>query len=410
MENPVDNSLFLVVPVPVREVDGKILMESQSLHGLDMYANNFEHVTAAFPVLPESMAEDFHWDWTPADELEHADRIRLLTLPWAYAPMDHFRAHSTVTRLLDENIKQHRYLQFAIGGLFGDWGGIACTRASKSKRRYAVWADRVEHRVIGETQNDGWKRKLKNALTLGPMKYFEKYVVERASVGLFNGNETWAYYQQFNANSHQVHDIHTKASQYITDEDLAAKLERIKKGEPLKICYMGRVSAMKAPLQWLEAVHLADEQGVEFEAIWMGDGDLMDEAKAKIAEWKLQDKVTMAGFVSDHEFVLKTMQTSDIFLFTHVTPESPRCLIETMVSGTPMVGYRSDYSANLVSAHGGGVLVDINNIQALAERLVELDKDRQTLVDLTQAAAKNGLRFSDVEAFKERTDLIKRFS
>ena len=173
---------------------------------------------------------------------------------------------------------------------------------------------------------------------------------------------------------------------------------------------MGRVSAMKAPLQWLEAIHQADQQGVKFEAIWMGDGDLMDEAKVKIAEWNLQDKVTMAGFVSDHEFVLKTMQSSDIFLFTHVTPESPRCLIETMVSGTPMVGYRSDYSANLITQHAGGVLVDINDVKSLADRLVELDKDREQLVRLTQAAAKNGLRFSDVEAFAERAELIKRFS
>lgn len=405
-----DNSLFLVVPVPVRMVDGQILMESQSLHGLDMYAENFDHVTAAFPVLPESMVQDFHWDWTPADKLKHSDRIRMVTLPWAYAPLDHLSSHFKVRRLLDENIKQHRYLQFAIGGLFGDWGGLACYRAHKQGRRYAIWADRVEHRVIAETQNDGWKRKLKNALTIGPMRRFEKHVVERASVGLFNGNETWSYYQQFNANSHQVHDIHTQASQYISEEDLSAKLERIKQGEPLKICYMGRVSAMKAPLQWLEAVHLADEKGVEFEAIWMGDGDLMDEAKAKISEWNLQDKVTMAGFVSDHEYVLKTMQTSDIFLFTHVTPESPRCLIETMVSGTPMVGYRSDYSNNLTQQHGGGVLVEINDVKGLSEKLVELDKDRERLVSLTKDAAKNGLRFSDVEAFAERADLIKRFS
>ncbi len=405
-----DDSLFLVLPVPFRKVDGKLLFESQACHGLDQWASMFGKVTVACPVMPEWLNPEQSWVWQDTDSLEHRDRITLIPMPWGYAPQDHFRQLAGVKKVLDENIASHRFLQFAIGGYFGDWGALACERAMAAGRKYALWADRVEHEIIQRTSRDaGLKEKLKNAVTLPLMKRYEEKVVKGAAVCLFNGNETWSFYRKFNPNSHQLHDIHTKESQYISEEDLQAKLARMKSGEPLQLCYMGRVDAMKAPLQWLEVTKKLKDRGVAFHATWLGDGDLMPEMQQQRSQWGLEQQVTLAGFVSDHERVLRTMQQADLFLFTHVTPESPRCLIETLVSGTPMVGYGSEYSQNLIEKHGGGKLVPVNDTEALAQAVIELNEQRDQLAALTEQAANNGRRFSDVAAFREREALLRKY-
>ncbi|MGV6857526.1 MAG: glycosyltransferase [bacterium] len=404
------DSLFLVLPVPFRQVEGQLLFESQACHGLDQWASMFGRVTVACPVMPEHMNPEQSWVWQNTDELENRDRITLIPMPWGYAPQDHFRQRKMVARQLDEQIQSHRYLQFAIGGYFGDWGAMACERAARLGRKYALWADRVEHEIIARTSTEaGAKEKIKNAVTLPLMKRLEEKVVSQAAVCLFNGNETWTFYKKFNPNSHQLHDIHTKESQYISTADLEHKLKRIEQQEPLEICYMGRVDAMKAPLQWLEALKRLKEQGISFHATWLGDGDLMDEMQQKRKAWGLESEVTLAGFVSDHERVLKTMQQADLFLFTHVTPESPRCLIETLVSGTAMVGYGSEYSQNLIEKHGGGRLVEVGDVGALANAVATLNDCRDDLAELTRQAANNGRRFSDVAAFRERETLLRKY-
>jgi glycosyltransferase involved in cell wall biosynthesis len=97
-----------------------------------------------------------------------------------------------------------------------------------------------------------------------------------------------------------------------------------------------------------------------------------------------------------------------VFLFCHNTPESPRCLIEALIAGTPIVGYDSAYAADLIKEAGGGVLVPIGATARLAQSLTDLAKDRTTLAGLMTAARQDGLPFDDVTAFAHRSELIKR--
>lgn len=404
------SSLLLVVPVPARRTDAGILMESQALHALTMYARHFERITLLCPELPPDQAEGFPGRWVALDSVPEAERLTVDTLPWGYDPLRHLRARRAVIRRLDAEIARHSHLQFAMGGMFGDWGALAGARAARAGRRFALWADRVEHRVIAETRNDRLRWRLRNALELPFMKRHEIRAVRRASVCLFNGHETWRYYRRYNPNSHQLHDIHTSAEQFIDEQALQAKTDRQRAGEPLRIFYMGRLSAMKAPLEWLAALQILHLAGVPFHATWLGDGELMGEMVEKRRAWGLEGVVELAGFVADHERVLRDCQAADLMLFTHVTPESPRCLIESLISGTPIVGYRSDYSANLVEQHGGGWLCDMHDVEGLAAGLRRLHEDRAELARLTAQAARNGRRFSDQAAFAERCELILQYA
>lgn len=402
------NSIFLVLPLTFWEKDGEFMVESQASHGLDQWAKNFDQVTVAAPVDRSKTNPESSWTWKSLTELQHAKRIRFIPLPQAYNLQHFSRVYRETREELSNLIRESRYLQFAIGGLIGDWGAISALEASRQQRKFAVWADRVEHQVIGRTETS-LRSKLVNIIRLPLMKQLEKRVVRKCTVGLFNGNETFSYYRGFNASSFKVHDIHTSESHYISQNQLKQKLQRIHSGQPLRICYSGRADQMKAPLQWLEVIKHLDAAGINFTALWMGDGDLLPELKKCVMEANLSNKIRLPGFVEKHDDAMKAMRENDLFLFTHITPESPRCLIESLISGTVIVGYGSAYSEDLIASQGGGALVPTGDSKALADAVITLANDREKLASLVEQAAKNGRRFSDVEAFRQRSELIKEY-
>ena len=104
---------------------------------------------------------------------------------------------------------------------------------------------------------------------------------------------------------------------------------------------------MKAPLEWVRAIGAARAQGVNLQATWFGDGELKDEMKALVTDLKLDSCIELYGLERDREKLLARLRAAHLMMFTHITPESPRCLVEALVSGTPMVGYTSSYVEEL---------------------------------------------------------------
>ncbi len=96
-------------------------------------------------------------------------------------------------------------------------------------------------------------------------------------------------------------------------------------------------------------------------------------------------------------------------LFCHKTPESPRCLIEALMSATPIVGYDSSFASDITSACGGGVLTPKNDVPSLAKTVASLSGDPKRVAELCIRARNDGASFSDVAVFRHRSDLIKNF-
>ena len=123
----------------------------------------------------------------------------------------------------------------------------------------------------------------------------------------------------------------------------------------------------------------------------------------------LSDHIELTGFVDDRDKVMAHYRKAHVLLFCHKTPESPRCLIEALVSGTPIVGYRGAFAQDLISTHGGGRLVEMNNVDGLADEMVELAADRSGLADLIGKAVQDGESYDDETVFRHRSDIIKKF-
>jgi colanic acid/amylovoran biosynthesis glycosyltransferase len=402
--------LLLDLNVPFRRGPHGLLVEAQALNGMRLWAEHFDRVTVCAPQIPSNYADPSTVVWADPTELLAGGRVEFEPLPWGYHPREHFLHRKTVRRRLDTLVARHRYLCFANLGIFGAWGRLAVDAARRQKKPYSLWFDWVLHEMTAG-QAGSAKEKIRNWIYGAWTKRVTDRAIRGCSLGLFHGNTVYEAYAPLCREPALVHGVHVHPGDAIPDVELSARMASLASRSPLHIGYVGRAHPMKAPLQWIDAVAQAVRvlgQG-RIEATWLGDGPLLESARARVRELGLENSIRFDGFVSDRSAVLGFLRGLDIFLFTHVTPESPRCLIEALISGLPLIGYESSYARELVSNRGGGQFSRIGDSGALAENLIWLARNREELTRLTSEAANGRGLYNDETVFAHRSELIKRF-
>jgi glycosyltransferase involved in cell wall biosynthesis len=161
-------------------------------------------------------------------------------------------------------------------------------------------------------------------------------------------------------------------------------------------------------LSWLKALAHARDSGVKFKATWYGEGPIKADFLQEIERLKLNNQVIAPGYVNDRHILLENIRKSDIFLMTHVTDESPRCIIESLFCATPVFGYSSSYAIDVLGIKPAGILVPAGDWKALGESIVNINKERHLLAELIGLAGIRGEKFTDEQVFEERAKIIKR--
>lgn len=404
-----DDSLLLEIPVPFRKTeDGKYLVESQALNGLRCWSDNFKRLTVCAPVIPEHLADRANIQWADPAVLLNERNIKFEPLPWGYHPLEYLAHRKSVKRRLHSLINQHDYLCFSNLGGLGAWGNIAAEGARQLNREYSLWFDWVIHEMPQPKSRSILKR-LSQYLSRHNSKYQTYKAIRGCSLGLFHGKTVFDAYSPICKESHVVHDIHMSKKDAISNEALKEKVASIKTRSDLRIGYVGRVHPMKAPDDWIDIVQQVRQKlgPHRIHATWLGNGPQLENVVEKVKMYKLEDTINFAGFVSDRESIRDFLQHIDVFLFCHVTPESPRCLIEALISSTPIIGYESSYARDLVGERGGALLSDMHDTQTLADYLCYLTEHRDELGLLVEAAATSRALYNDEAVFAHRSHLIK---
>jgi glycosyltransferase involved in cell wall biosynthesis len=406
-----DSSLLLDLPVPFRRIAGCLHVEAQAHNGLARWLDNFERVTLCAPLLPDALDNppEHQLQWLPLESLSAVQRIRAVPLPWAYDPVRHAWHKPAVRARLRALIAQHRYLCFANLGWLGSWGNVAAEQAHRAGRAYSIWLDWVLHEMP-PTDPGGPLKRAYGALKLQRLKAHSLRAVRNAALGLFHGNSVHQAYAPLCRKPCLVHDVHLGSADLIPTELLAQRLQRV--DGVLRIAYVGRVHPMKGPMEWIETVAALCRDrpaGVQrIEARWLGDGPLLEAARQRVQSLGLQAQIEFPGAEAERARVLSFLRHSDVFLFCHLTPESPRCLIEALMSGLPLLGFDSAYARQLVeAASDAGRFVPPADTHALSRLLrQQLDRPGQ-LQHRARQARHCGSEFSDVAVFRHRSQLIK---
>ena len=242
-------------------------------------------------------------------------------------------------------------------------------------------------------------------------KWGSLHDIRRAGLGLFHGLTVYQSYAPYSSLPKVVHDIHLDEDDILREEALEARLNSV--NNRVSILYVGRVHEMKGPRQWLDTVEkvirTVSPGQVRVEAKWYGDGPAIEELRDLVSQRGLSDWISFPGNVSARCEVLDILRAADLFVFCHVTPESPRCLIEALMCGLPILGFESAYASALTSTYGGGATVPIGDIGALAEVVKKYVSDKEARKNLSRAALHSGQQFSEESVFKRRSELIKQF-
>lgn len=395
------DSLLLILPLPAYQVGNRIYIDDQACYGLDLWLENFSNVVLACPTQTCDQPPNAT---KPIDSISSADRLAFEGLPYAYTPVAFLACLSKTAGRLAKLIDGSKYLHFAIGGFWGDWGAVSAIVASNKRRPFAVWTDRVESGVMAfQSSTMSGPRKYYYALNARLASVLERIVIRRSSVGLFNGMDCYRAYAPFCKNPRLVANFNYAKGTHITDSELVARLAGLG-DRNVKLVYVGRAHKDKGIFDWIDA--LSTTEG-NYSATWFGDGPELEQARAIVDARQLGGKIRFAG-TAPHGQILKELKQYDAFIFCHKTQESPRCLIEALACGLPILGYESDYAKELISQNSGGVLSPIHDVGALSVSLQHVLANRDRLMDLSRAAALDGKRFNSEATFRHRSDLIKR--
>lgn len=399
-------TILIHVQAPLfRAADGTLLLDSQMCSGFRQWAANFDRVLVTIPLAPGPPPPDR----MPLSRIGPSlERIEFELLPWAWRP-DRFLLHlRPVRRRIRKLIARADYLGFAFGGLFGDWGAVGAIEARRMGRRHYVWADRVESAAMRDEIRTGasWRRRLKARLLHRPMAALERHLVRNAQLGLFDGHETYDHYARYSPNPQLVNNIHIGESDFLPADLRAAKIAGAADG-PLRIVHVGRAGPGSAR-DWIETMRILAAQGVDFHATWLGEGE--DPARIRQEAAAIDprgDRIGVPGPMQDRAAGMEALRSAHVLVFCHGAEERSRCLAEALVSATPIIGHDSAFARDLISGHGGGILVSGQSPALLARELAVLAADRARLGDLVDRAARDGARFADEAVFRHRAGLIR---
>ncbi|MGD2148951.1 MAG: glycosyltransferase family 4 protein, partial [Anaerolineae bacterium] len=149
-----------------------------------------------------------------------------------------------------------------------------------------------------------------------------------------------------------------------------------------------RLSAQKAPLDFVAAAARVAEQRPDVHFVVVGDGPLRAEVEAAVAAEGLAKTVHLTGLRRD---VPDVMHSFDIFALSSLWEGLPRVLPQAMAAGLPIVATAVDGNAEAVADGVNGLLTPPADPAAFAHALLRLLEDRQ----LAHAMGSAGLEMVD---------------
>lgn len=399
------NSLLLVIPTVAECGPCSVRIDLDFSNNLEAYLREFSSVTV---MCPSNNGQAFP-AMRPFDSVVGNDRARIIFLPEPYREDRYLINRAPVSRLLKEEIERARYILISPHAPF-DWSTLAAEICISTGRRFNMEAD--------------WNLPFTSRYLWGEMpwglnklrKYFwivyhnRKYwrCLRKSSLALVQGEDVYNEYRQIAPNAFSVLNVQITEKDRISEPELEEKIRRASSAAPLSIVYAGRAIDMKGPKFWLKTLAILAERGVDFRATWFGDGQLLSSMRAFVKENGLDDVCCLPGSVPRPQ-ILSALRKADLFLFCHMTKESPRCLVEALASAAPIIGFGTDYSRSLVRDLGGGDFAKLGDIEELACLVQGYAEDRPKLANLIQDAFESSKSLDREREIERRIGLMKRF-
>jgi glycosyltransferase involved in cell wall biosynthesis len=401
--------LLFVLPSIIRMERTGLAVDADFAEGIKEYLRYYDELRIACPVTVDVKDSGLRRA-IPVQDLPDQFRVKIISLPTAYHPADFIKHFARVRSSLRSEVAKSDILIASPHSFVGDWPTVAINEAIKQKVPYVIEADTsyAEVASFGWLGKAAWKIFIKKRIELPLLQISHRCSLRNSRLALLQGQDAFELYAPYCRNPHKVYHTTVSEADFVSPQRLELKVQSLSERRPLKICYAGRAIDLKGPFDWLNAIHGIVAAGTDIQSTWLGDGSLLPAMKETAAKLGISSHVNFRGYVSEKADILETMRETDIFLFCHKMRESPRCLVEALASGCPIVGYISQYPKELVSKFGGGQFAQVGDWQSLVGIVLSLNNDRSSLAREMKAAAASASLFDRESVMRRRIELIKQ--
>lgn len=175
-------------------------------------------------------------------------------------------------------------------------------------------------------------------------------------------------------------------------------LPHIGGGDRVHILFLGRINNAKGVPELGEALHSMAGLS-DWRATIAGDG-YVEMARAKVVEMGMEDRIAVPGWVGG-DTVAQLLASADILVLPSHEENLPISIIEGMASGLAIVATPVGAVSDIVIDGQTGLLVPVNNAEALAGALTRLVRDPALRQQLGQAGLALHRAKLDIEPYVE---------
>ena len=156
----------------------------------------------------------------------------------------------------------------------------------------------------------------------------------------------------------------------------------------------------KGHLTLIKALRIILDHKYNARVLFVGDGSLKDEFMKVAKELNVDKNITFLGRLPNSEAVRSVIKDSDLFVFPTKAEGLPRALLEAMAEGLPCV---SSPVCGIPEILDNSCLVDYDDYQRYAFKIIELINNPQQMNKLSQLNFDTAKKFSNDVLSKRRT-------
>lgn len=172
------------------------------------------------------------------------------------------------------------------------------------------------------------------------------------------------------------------------------------------LVYMGRLSYEKSLDQTIAAFELVRRQMLNATLTIVGDGPERAELEEQAANLGIADSVEFTGVLRGEDLA-RVMRQCTVFVTTSKTENTPLSVLEAMACGLPVAAVRMLGLAEIVTDGVNGVLAQPDDPKGLADRIVQLLRNKPLLQACSDGAHRYAMGFSQAAIISEWDSLYR---
>ncbi|MCG0274831.1 MAG: glycosyltransferase family 4 protein [Thermosediminibacteraceae bacterium] len=203
---------------------------------------------------------------------------------------------------------------------------------------------------------------------------------------------------------YKVHGVGVDLKKYFREEHVRKQVrhELGLKDDDICILTVAEMIPRKNHIQLIKAMNLVKRNNIF--CFFVGDGELEKELRQYVKSSNLDNIIKFLGFRRD---IPELLAASDICCLVSLHEGLPRCIMEAMAAGKPVIATDVRGNRDLVRDGVNGILVPVNDVEATVRAIESLSLDEK----LRQKMGREGMRiiqdFSIENVLKEMDEIYR---